>query len=73
MPPNVVVDGEGAVTAILDRQRCTSNLAPYCELALVLHDLSIDGKQAYLARNGAVLTWACYTSRVRSLRSESVL
>ena len=45
---NVMVDEEARITAILDWEHCTSNLAPYWELSLALHDLSIDETQEFL-------------------------
>uniref|UniRef100_Q021R5 Aminoglycoside phosphotransferase n=1 Tax=Solibacter usitatus (strain Ellin6076) TaxID=234267 RepID=Q021R5_SOLUE len=45
---NVLVDEKGSISAILDWETCTSNLAPEWELALALHDLSIDEKQEFL-------------------------
>jgi hygromycin-B 4-O-kinase len=49
---NVLVDESGAITALLDWEFCTSNVAPYWDLSLALHDLSIDAKQEYLSGYG---------------------
>ncbi len=49
---NVMVDDKGAVTAVIDWEFCSSNVAPYWDLSLTLHDLSIDAKQEYLAGYG---------------------
>ena len=49
---NVMVDEAGAVTAVIDWEFCSSNIAPYWDLSLALHDLSIDAKQAFLAGYG---------------------
>jgi hygromycin-B 4-O-kinase len=49
---NVIVDEQGEIKALLDWEHCASNLAPQWELALALHDLSIDGKQAFLEGYG---------------------
>lgn len=49
---NVIVNGEGQITAILDWEHCTSNIAPHWELSLALHDLSIDEKQEFLEGYG---------------------
>jgi hygromycin-B 4-O-kinase len=46
---NVIVDESGQITAIIDWEDCTSNLAPHWELSIALHDLSIDEKQEFLA------------------------
>jgi len=49
---NVMVDDEGKITAFLDWENCTSNLAPAWELSISLHDLSIDEKQLFLEGYG---------------------
>lgn len=49
---NVLVDEDGAITALIDWEFCTSNVAPYWDLSLALHDLSIDAKQEYLSGYG---------------------
>lgn len=49
---NVMVAEDGAVTAVIDWEFCTSNIAPYWDLSLALHDLSIDAKQAFLGGYG---------------------
>ncbi len=49
---NVVVDDRGTITAVIDWEFCTSNLAPYWDLSVALHDLSIDAKQQFLVGYG---------------------
>jgi hygromycin-B 4-O-kinase len=49
---NVMVDDDGKITAFLDWEHCTSNLAPIWELSLALHDFSIDEKQLFLEGYG---------------------
>src|SRR6185436_6633686 len=49
---NVIVNAEGKIIAIIDWEDCMSNLAPYWELSLALHDLSIDEKQEFLQGYG---------------------
>lgn len=49
---NVMVDDQGKITAFLDWEHCTSNLAPFWELSISLHDLSIDEKQLFLEGYG---------------------
>jgi hygromycin-B 4-O-kinase len=49
---NVMVDAEGQITAVIDWEFCCSNVAPYWDLSLALHDLSIDAKQAFLSGYG---------------------
>jgi aminoglycoside phosphotransferase (APT) family kinase protein len=49
---NVIVDDEGRITAIIDWEECCSQIAPYWDLSLALHDLSIDAKQAFLEGYG---------------------
>jgi hygromycin-B 4-O-kinase len=45
---NVIVNDKKKIIAILDWENCTSNIAPYWELSLALHDLSMDEKQSFL-------------------------
>ena len=45
---NVIVNEKGEIKAIIDWEDCSSNCAPYWDLSIALHDLSIDGKQKFL-------------------------
>lgn len=45
---NVIVNEAGKILAIIDWENCSSNIAPYWDLSIALHDLSIDGKQKFL-------------------------
>jgi aminoglycoside phosphotransferase (APT) family kinase protein len=49
---NVMVGNDGRITAFLDWENCTSNLAPVWELSIALHDFSIDEKQLFLEGYG---------------------
>lgn len=49
---NVIADKHGKINAIIDWERCTSNIAPQWELSLALHDLGIDGMQHFLEGYG---------------------
>ncbi len=49
---NVLVDETGKIAAILDWENAISNIAPYWEIAIALHDLTIDEKQAFLEGYG---------------------
>ncbi len=49
---NVMVDPDGRITAVIDWEFCTSNIAPYWDLSLALHDLSIDAKHEFLEATG---------------------
>lgn len=49
---NVIVDDAGTIVAIIDWEESCSQIAPYWELSLALHDLSIDAKQAFLEGYG---------------------
>ncbi len=49
---NIMVDEEGRITAIIDWEFCSSNIAPYWDLSMALHDLSIDAKQIFLTGYG---------------------
>jgi aminoglycoside phosphotransferase (APT) family kinase protein len=45
---NVIVNDEGRINAIIDWEHSMSLPPPYWDLAIALHDLSIDGKEAFL-------------------------
>ena len=49
---NMIVDEKGEIKAVIDRENCTSNIAPEWELSLALHDLWIDEKQIFLEGYG---------------------
>ena len=49
---NVLVDESGKIVAIIDWEECCSAIAPYWDVSLALHDLSIDAKQAFLEGYG---------------------
>lgn len=49
---NVLVGADGKITAIIDWETCTSNIAPHWEFSLALHDLWVDEKQAFLEGYG---------------------
>lgn len=49
---NAIVNDDGKILAIIDWEHCTSNMAPYWDLSIALHDLSIDGKQQFLEGYG---------------------
>jgi hygromycin-B 4-O-kinase len=44
---NVIVDDDGKIRAVIDWEKCTSNIAPQWELSLALHDVGIDEKQQF--------------------------
>jgi len=45
---NAIADEEGKITAIIDWEEATSNIAPYWDVSIALHDLGIDGKQLFI-------------------------
>lgn len=45
---NVVVGRDATVAAVLDWEFCTSHPAPYWDLSIALHDLSVDAKEVFL-------------------------
>lgn len=49
---NVITNEKGKILAIIDWENCTSNISPYWDLSIALHDLSIDGKQSFLEGYG---------------------
>lgn len=49
---NVIVNKAGQIKAIIDWENCSSNIAPYWDFSIALHDLSIDNKQKFLEGYG---------------------
>jgi hygromycin-B 4-O-kinase len=49
---NVMLNGKGKISAIIDWEHATSNWAPHWELSISLHDLGIDEKEAFLEGYG---------------------
>ena len=49
---NVIVDPRGAIVALIDWDECRSAPAPWWDLAIALHDLSIDDKRAFVEGYG---------------------
>jgi aminoglycoside phosphotransferase (APT) family kinase protein len=49
---NVLANDAGKIQAIIDWENCSSNMAPYWDFSIALHDLSIDGKQKFLEGYG---------------------
>ena len=49
---NVIVNEQGKILAIIDWENCSSNIAPYWDFSIALHDLSIDNKQKFLEGYG---------------------
>ena len=54
----MLLDEKGRSCTILDWENCTSNLAPYWELSIALHDLCIDEKEQFLEGYGlSIAEW----------------
>lgn len=49
---NFLVNTQGKVVSILDWENCTSNIAPYWDLSISLHDLTIDEQEQFLKGYG---------------------
>ena len=49
---NVMLDEKRKIIALLDWEDCSSNIAPYWELSIALHDLTVDEKQVFLEGYG---------------------
>jgi hygromycin-B 4-O-kinase len=49
---NTIVDDEGKVQVLLDWEHCQSTIAPFWELSIALHDLTIDEKHEFLEGYG---------------------
>jgi hygromycin-B 4-O-kinase len=49
---NVITSEKGKIMAIIDWENCTSNVAPFWDLSIALHDLSIEGRHNFLQGYG---------------------
>jgi aminoglycoside phosphotransferase (APT) family kinase protein len=49
---NIIVNERREIVAILDWEHCTSNFAPFWELSIALHDLTMDEKEMFLEGYG---------------------
>ncbi len=49
---NVIVNDKAEIVAIIDWEESCSNIAPFWELSIALHDLSVDDKQYFLEGYG---------------------
>lgn len=49
---NVVLNEKRDIVAILDWEDCTSNIAPFWDISIALHDLTMDEKEAFLQGYG---------------------
>jgi len=49
---NVMIDNNGKILAIIDWEHCCSNIAPYWDLSIALHDLSVDAREEFLKGYG---------------------
>jgi aminoglycoside phosphotransferase (APT) family kinase protein len=68
---NVIVNERHKIVAILDWENCTSNIAPYWELSLALHDLTMDEKQKFVEGYG--LNLGDYMRLAPSIKTLNVL
>lgn len=87
---NVMAEGDPArITAVLDWEFCSSNAAPYWDLSLALHDLTIDAKHVFLEGYGLdedeilavsdvikainIINYAPYVAKAAEERDEALL
>ena len=68
---NVLVNDAGEIKAIIDWENCSSNCAPYWDLSIALHDLSIDAKQSFL--EGYELDFDEFNKKAYSLTAFNII
>jgi len=68
---NVLVNDAGEIKAIIDWENCSSNCAPYWDLSIALHDLSIDAKQSFL--EGYELDFDDFNKKAYSLTAFNII
>jgi aminoglycoside phosphotransferase (APT) family kinase protein len=49
---NILVNEKGIICCVLDWENCLSSIAPYWDLSIALHDLTIDEKQCFVQGYG---------------------
>jgi aminoglycoside phosphotransferase (APT) family kinase protein len=49
---NTIADNKGKIVAILDWEKCCSNIAPYWDLSHAMHDLGIDEMETFIKGYG---------------------
>ncbi len=49
---NVIIDNNGKILALIDWEHCCSSIAPYWDLSIALHDLSVDAREEFLKGYG---------------------
>jgi hygromycin-B 4-O-kinase len=68
---NVLVNEAGEIKAIIDWENCSSNVAPYWDFSIALHDLSIDAKQCFL--EGYDLDFDDFNKKAYSLTAFNII
>ncbi len=68
---NIIIDKQGKIISIIDWENCTSNIAPYWELSIALHDLSIDEQEHFLKGYG--ITPAAYNKMAPFIKTLNIL
>jgi hygromycin-B 4-O-kinase len=49
---NVIINDAGKILGVIDWENASSNIAPYWDFSIALHDLSVDAKQEFLEGYG---------------------
>jgi aminoglycoside phosphotransferase (APT) family kinase protein len=68
---NVMLDEKRKIVAIIDWEECTSQIAPYWELSIALHDLTMDEKQSFVEGYGLDLKE--YTRMASAIKALNLL
>lgn len=68
---NIIVDQQGKIVSIIDWENCTSNIAPFWDLSISLHDLSIDEQEQFLKGYG--ITPAKYNKIAPYIKTLNIL
>ena len=68
---NVILDPARKIIAIVDWEECCSQIPPYWELSIALHDLTMDEKQSFL--DGYGLDLKEYTAIAPAIKALNIL
>ena len=68
---NLILDKARKIVAIVDWEECSSQIAPYWELSIALHDLTMDEKQSFL--DGYGLDLEEYTAMAPAIKALNLL
>lgn len=68
---NTLVDEDGKIKALLDWEFANSNIAPYWDISIALHNLEIDEKELFIEAYG--MSWKDYCENAHIIKTINIL